>query len=75
MDNIDTRPKKTVADSKTETTRTILYKDINGSNRLFGGRLMEWIDETSGITERILRRIPLPGIGRNPVGRIRKTTG
>ena len=50
MDNIDTRPKKTVADSKTETTRTILYKDINGSNRLFGGRLMEWIDETSGIT-------------------------
>jgi len=34
-----------VSDSTTEWTRIIKYEDINGENRLFGGRLMEWIDE------------------------------
>ena len=41
---MDTRdyPKgsKTVAQSRTEVTRTVFYQDINGFNRLFGGRLM-----------------------------------
>ncbi len=41
---------KTVAQSRTEVTRTVFYQDINGFNRLFGGRLMEWIDEAAGIT-------------------------
>lgn len=36
---------KDVSDSTTEWTRIIKYEDINGENRLFGGRLMEWIDE------------------------------
>lgn len=40
---------KTVADSKTEMTRIVQYDDINGGRRLFGGRLMEWIDEVAGI--------------------------
>lgn len=40
---------KTVAASRTETARSVFYKDINGFDRLFGGRLMEWIDETAGI--------------------------
>jgi acyl-CoA hydrolase len=40
---------KTVADSLTEVTKLLQYKDINGYNRLFGGRLMEWIDEAAGI--------------------------
>ncbi|MGI6118570.1 MAG: acyl-CoA thioesterase [Bilifractor sp.] len=40
---------KSVADSKTEMTRIVQYDDINGGRRLFGGRLMEWIDEVAGI--------------------------
>ena len=40
---------KTVADSLTEVTKLLQYKDINGYDRLFGGRLMEWIDEAAGI--------------------------
>ena len=35
---------KTVEDSLTEMTKILQYEDINGENRLFGGRLMEWID-------------------------------
>ena len=41
---------KKVADSMTETTKLLQYKDINGQNRLFGGRLMEWIDEIAALT-------------------------
>ncbi len=40
---------KKVSDSLTEVTKLLQYKDINGVNRLFGGRLMEWIDEAAGI--------------------------
>ncbi len=40
---------KKVSDSRTEITRIIIHEDINGQNRLFGGRLMEWIDEAAGI--------------------------
>ena len=41
---------KKVSDSLTETTKLLQYKDINGQNRLFGGRLMEWIDEVAALT-------------------------
>lgn len=41
---------KKVADSITETTKLLQYKEINGQNRLFGGRLMEWIDEVAALT-------------------------
>lgn len=44
----DNRPKKTVEASLTESTHVLKYSDINGAGRLFGGRLMEWIDETAG---------------------------
>ncbi|MBR1863526.1 MAG: acyl-CoA thioesterase [Ruminococcus sp.] len=40
---------KKTADSLTEITKLIQYRDINGQNRLFGGRLMEWIDEAAGV--------------------------
>ena len=43
---------KKVADSLTEVTKLLQYEDINGFNRLFGGRLMEWIDEAAGIAAR-----------------------
>ncbi len=39
---------KNVADSLTEWTRVLRYEDINGQNRLFGGRLLAWIDEIAG---------------------------
>ena len=40
---------KTVKQSFTEVTHLIMHEDINGAERLFGGRLMEWIDECAGI--------------------------
>ncbi len=40
---------KRSTDSLTEITKLIQYQDINGQGRLFGGRLMEWIDEAAGV--------------------------
>ncbi len=36
---------KRVADSLTEQVHILMYSDINGQNRLFGGQLLKWIDE------------------------------
>lgn len=44
--------KKCVEDSRTEQFRLLKYEDINGVNRLFGGKLMAWIDEVAGVTAR-----------------------
>ena len=41
---------KKTSDSLTETTKLLQYREINGQNRLFGGRLMEWIDEVAALT-------------------------
>lgn len=41
---------KKVEESITETTKLLQYKEINGQSRLFGGRLMEWIDEVAALT-------------------------
>ena len=41
---------KLVTDSTTESSKIVQSKDINGRNRLFGGRLMEWIDEVAALT-------------------------
>ncbi|MGI6192211.1 MAG: acyl-CoA thioesterase [Christensenellales bacterium] len=43
---------KTVAASKTEHSRIILRGDTNGTGRLFGGRLVEWIDMVAGVVAR-----------------------
>ena len=40
---------KTVADSRVETVRIVRPNHLNGANRLFGGILMQWIDEVAGI--------------------------
>lgn len=45
------QPKK-VSDSQTEQLRVIIYPDINGFGRLFGGKLLSWIDEVAGATAR-----------------------
>lgn len=45
------RPKK-VSESQTEQLRVVIYPDINGFGRLFGGKLLSWIDEVAGATAR-----------------------
>ena len=48
----DTRPLRSQERSRTRATHTVVHGDMNGENRLFGGRLMEWIDEAAGIAAR-----------------------
>ena len=40
---------KTVTDSQVETVHIVRPCHLNGANRLFGGLLMQWIDEVAGI--------------------------
>nr|MCR5777755.1 acyl-CoA thioesterase [Lachnospiraceae bacterium] len=43
----DTREKRSVEYSKIENFHVIRHEDINGTGRLYGGRLLSWIDETA----------------------------
>ncbi len=43
---------KTVSDSKTEQIQILMPEHINGFNRLFGGKLMEWIDVVAAVVAR-----------------------
>jgi acyl-CoA hydrolase len=40
---------KKIEDSLTEQVHLIMNNDINGDGRLFGGKLLSWIDELAGI--------------------------
>lgn len=40
---------KTVDESRVETVRVVRPNHLNGANRLFGGILMQWIDEVAGV--------------------------
>lgn len=40
---------KTVYESRVETVHIVRPNHLNGANRLFGGILMQWIDEVAGI--------------------------
>ena len=40
---------RTVNDSKTEQVHIVQPADLNGGNRLFGGVLLNWIDEVAAI--------------------------
>lgn len=42
-----------VRDTHVTSTHMLRHEDINGSNRLFGGRLMEWIDDLAGVAARL----------------------
>lgn len=44
----DSRPEKSITESMTEQIHLLRYEDINGENRLFGGKLVSWIDEVAG---------------------------
>ena len=43
---------KTIADSITEQIQIIMPEHINGYGRLFGGKLMEWIDVVAAVVAR-----------------------
>ncbi|MDD6736073.1 MAG: acyl-CoA thioesterase [Clostridiales bacterium] len=44
--------KKSIADSYTEQVQILNQSNINGSKRLFGGQLMQWIDIVAAVTAR-----------------------
>lgn len=41
-----------VSDSRVEQVHMLMYEHMNGYGRLFGGRLMEWIDVVAGVVAR-----------------------
>lgn len=43
---------KTISESMTEQVQILMPEHINGYNRLFGGKLMEWIDVLAGVVAR-----------------------
>lgn len=43
---------KTVSQSRTEQIQILMPEHINGYQRLFGGKLMEWIDVVAGVAAR-----------------------
>ncbi|MBQ8508653.1 MAG: acyl-CoA thioesterase [Clostridia bacterium] len=45
-------PSKTPAESYTESVQILTQSTMNGYNRLFGGRLMEWIDIIAAVAAR-----------------------
>ena len=49
---MDNKIYKKVSDSRTEQIQILMPEHINGFNRLFGGRLMEWIDVVAAVVAR-----------------------
>ncbi|NLN56354.1 MAG: acyl-CoA thioesterase [Clostridiales bacterium] len=45
------RPKR-VSESKAEHVQIVLFEHLNGYNRLFGGKLVEWIDVVAAVVAR-----------------------
>lgn len=43
---------KSISESKTEQVQILMPEHINGFNRLFGGKLMEWIDVVAAVVAR-----------------------
>ena len=49
MTEVQERRKKTVEASMTEQVHLIMQQHLNGGGRLFGGALMQWLDEVAGV--------------------------
>ena len=45
----ENRVMKRVDDSRTEQVHLIMHQHLNAGGRLFGGMLMQWVDEVSGV--------------------------
>ena len=48
-ETINMQKTKKVSDSMVEQIFQLRPEHLNGAGRLFGGRLMEWIDEVAGL--------------------------
>lgn len=48
----ENRPSKHVWESRTEQIQILMPEHINGYNRLFGGKLVEWIDIVAAVAAR-----------------------
>ena len=46
----ENRLMKTVEDSRTEQVHLIMHQHLNAGGRLFGGMLMQWVDEAVSYT-------------------------
>ena len=46
---------KPVSESVVETVHIVQPGHLNGAHRLFGGILMQWIDEAAGIVAKVVR--------------------
>lgn len=46
------KSEKRVSDSISEQIQILMPQDINGTGRLFGGKLVEWIDIVAGVVAR-----------------------
>lgn len=51
MEELKLEPKR-VSDSRTEHVQIILFEHLNGYDRLFGGKLVEWIDVVAAVVAR-----------------------
>ncbi|MDD3193660.1 MAG: acyl-CoA thioesterase [Oscillospiraceae bacterium] len=49
---MEARPAKHVFESKTTQIQILMPEHINGYNRLFGGKLVEWIDVVAAVAAR-----------------------
>ena len=49
---MEEREKKRVEDSMVEQSYFLMPRCLNGKGHLFGGQLLEWIDETAGLVAR-----------------------
>ena len=52
MSQSEGRTARTVSDSRTTHVQILMPGDLNGYHRLFGGKLMEWIDVVAGVVAR-----------------------
>lgn len=53
MENNDIIPAgRPVSASRTEQVQILMFSTLNGFNRLFGGKLMEWIDVVAAVVAR-----------------------
>ena len=46
---MEQRKMKRVEDSVTEQSHLLFPRELNANGKLFGGKLLEWIDETAGL--------------------------
>ena len=52
MEKKNLLPGKPVSASRTEQVQILMFDTMNGYSRLFGGRLMEWIDVVAAVVAR-----------------------